>query len=329
MPIGAYAGLALTGASIKDAITDPRAQAESVLALGERLGTPCLLTAMDLSAEAEAFGASVRLSDGEMPALTGRLARTSADVDRMPSPAPGDGRTSVHLEAAAALVRASSGKPVLGGMIGPFSLASRLFGVAETLEATLSEPETMLLLLERVTPFLVEYSLAFRRVGAAGLIVAEPTAGLLSPRAFARFSVPFVRRIVAAAQGPAFSVVLHNCAARMAHLDSMLECGADFYHFGAPMDLPAAISRVDGRAVVCGNLEPTLIHAGPPQAVMAEAIALLDAIRLLGPGAKGRGFVLSSGCDLPPGTPLENIEALWVALDESCERRSAAGLEPQ
>ena len=309
MPIGAYAGLALTGGTVRDVLTDPAAQAAAVLALNERLGTPFLLTAMDLSAEAEAFGSEVRLTDDAMPALIGRLVTAATDVERLAVPAPGDGRTRVHLDAAALLVAASPQTPVLGGLIGPFSLAARLFGVAETLEATLSEPALILSLLERVTPFLIGYAREFRGLGAAGVVMAEPVAGLLSPRGLARFSTPFVKRVVDAAQDPTFAIVLHNCGAKIVHLERILESGAAMYHFGAPMDLPAALARAHGRVVICGNLDPTFIHAGPPSAVRAEARRLLAAT------TGNRAFVLSSGCDLPPGTPLENVEALCDAVD--------------
>ena len=307
MPIGAYAGLALTGGTVRDVVCDPGAQVAAVLALHERLDTPFLLTAMDLSAEAEAFGCSVRLSDDEMPALTGRLVTTSADVARLDVPIPGDGRTRVHLDAASQLVGAAAATPVLGGMIGPFSLAARLFGVSEALEATLAEPAVILALLERVTPFLVGYALEFRRAGAAGIIVAEPAAGLLSPRGLSRFSTPFVKQIVDAVQDPNFAIVLHNCGAKLVHLDPILDAGASIYHFGAPMDLPEALVRVNGRAIVAGNVDPTFIHAGPPSAVLAQATRLLEAV------AGNRGLVLSSGCDLAPGTPLENVQALCDA----------------
>ncbi len=193
-------------------------------------------------------------------------------------------------------------------MIGPFSLAARLFGVAEALEATLAEPAVILALLERITPFLVDYALEFRRVGAAGVIVAEPAAGLLSPGGLSRFSTPFVKRIVEAVQDPTFAIVLHNCGAKLVHLDKILEAGAEMYHFGAPMDLPAALARVDGRALIGGNVDPAFIHAGPPAAVRAEAVRLLELT------SGNRNFVLSSGCDLAPGTPLENVEALCAAV---------------
>ena len=73
MPIGVYAGLEITGATVKDVVTDAQAQTEAVLALHERFNTRVLLTAMDLSVEAEAFGSEVRLSADEIPIVIGRL----------------------------------------------------------------------------------------------------------------------------------------------------------------------------------------------------------------------------------------------------------------
>ena len=48
MPIGAYAGLALTGGTVRDVLTNPATQAAAVLALNERLGTPFLLEGQEV-----------------------------------------------------------------------------------------------------------------------------------------------------------------------------------------------------------------------------------------------------------------------------------------
>jgi uroporphyrinogen decarboxylase len=309
MPVGAYVGLALTGGSVRDIVTDVQAQMNAVRALHERFHSPVILTAMDLSAEAEAFGSTIRMFENEIPAVIGRRVMSRAEIDRLPLPTPGAGRTCIHLEVAHRLVSSSGGTPVLGGLIGPFSLAARLFGVSEALEATISEPETLLCLIEKAARFLTEYALSFRAAGAAGVFMAEPAAGLLSPRGLAEFSASFVKRIVAAVQSRDFAIVLHNCGARIAHLAPTLESGAEIYHFGAPMDLPEALRRAMGEAILCGNLDPTaVLHDGTPETIHAAACHLLRE-------AEGNpAFVLSSGCDLPPGTPLENVEALYGAL---------------
>jgi uroporphyrinogen decarboxylase len=306
MPIGAYSGLAMTGATVRDAVTDPAAQVEAVRALHERFRTPLMLTAMDLSAEAEAFGCEIRFADAEIPTVVGRAASSAEDIRALPCPAPGDARTRVHLESARRLVAGSDGAPVLGCLIGPFSLAGRIFGVSEALELTVVAPRTLVPLLEKAAAFLVEYARAFREAGAAGIVMAEPAAGLLSPKGLSEFSSAYVRGIVDAVRAPSFTVVLHNCAARLVHLSSVLEAGTGFYHFGSPMDIAAALSRVDGGIVLAGNLDPSAVFlAGTPDEVREKTA------RLMADTASYPNFVISSGCDLPPGTPLDNLEAFF------------------
>jgi uroporphyrinogen decarboxylase len=308
VPIGAYSGLAMTGATVRDAVSDPAAQVEAVRALHERFRTPLMLTAMDLSAEAEAFGCEIRFAEDEIPTVVGRAASSAEDVRGLPRPAPGDARTRVHLESARRLAAGSDEVPVLGCLIGPFSLAGRIFGVSEALELTVVEPGTLVPLLEKAAAFLVEYARAFREAGAAGVVMAEPAAGLLSPRGLSEFSSAYVRAIVAAVRTPSFTVVLHNCAARLVHLSSVLEAGTGFYHFGSPMDIAAALSRVDGGIVLAGNLDPSAVFlAGTPEEVRDKTRGLLAAT------AEYPNFVISSGCDLPPGMRLDNLEVFYEA----------------
>ncbi len=306
MPIGVYAGLEITGATVRQAITDASAQAEAVLALHERFQTDVLLTAMDLSVEAELFGCQIRMDDDEIPTVVGRRVTSAEEVAALAVPPAGSGRSAVHLETAARLVRQQNGCPVLGGVIGPFSLAGRLFGVSEALELSLADPEILEALLNKVADFLTAYVLAFREQGAAGVIMAEPAAGLLSPRGLARFSSTFVRRIIQQTCTDSFTIVLHNCGAKLVHLPKILESGAEIYHFGAPMDLLQALAQVDDSVILAGNLDPSAVfHGGTPEEVEARTCELLQ-------GAAGkRNYVISSGCDLPPHTPVENLDAFY------------------
>ncbi len=309
MPIGVYAGLEMAKTTVRQAISDANIQAEAVLALHEYFQTPVLLTAMDLSAEAETFGCEIRMSDEEIPTVIGRLVTNRAQAESLPDPQPGDKRTHVHLDAARKLVSSHKNVPVLGGLIGPFSLAGRLFGVSEALELTINDPDLMIFLLEKATRFLTEYSRAFREAGASGVIMAEPAAGLLSPRALAKFSSVYVKRIVDAVQTENFAVVYHNCGAKIAHLPKILEAGPEIFHFGAPMDLLAALEQVDGMVILAGNLDPTAVfYSGTAEEVHNQTTQLLKSTK------QYRNYVISSGCDLPPGTPLINLETFYETV---------------
>lgn len=308
MPVAVYPGLALTGASVSDAVSNPAAQVEAQVALYERYHTPVVLSAMDLSVEAEAFGCAVQLSETEMPTVTGRLVAGLEEARRLAVPRAGDKRTAVHLEVVRRL-HALPGRPVvLSDCIGPFSLAARLVGVSEAMELTLTEPDLMQLVIEKCTRFLIDYLRALRAAGADGALMAEPAAGLLSPRGMAEFSSSWIRTISGELADADFTLVLHNCAAKLVHLPALLHTGLKTFHFGSPMDLGAALGRVPSDVVLCGNLDPSAVFCQlPPAEISARVSDLLNAT------AGQNNHVLSSGCDLPPGTPLASLDAFFAA----------------
>jgi uroporphyrinogen decarboxylase len=309
MPIAVYPGLALTGATVRDVVTNPQAQVDAQAALRARHGSPFVLSAMDLSVEAEAFGCTVVMSDTEVPTITGRLVTSLAQAQHLAVPQPGDRRTAAYLEAAR-LLRQSPGEPfVFSGCIGPFSLAARLVGVSEAMEFTLAEPDLMHTLLEKSASFLASYLKAFQAAGANGIIMAEPAAGLLSPRGMALFSSAYIKQIARQLDDDRFTIVLHNCAAKLLHLPAILDTGLKTFHFGAPMDLVGALDKVSPHVVLCGNLDPTGTFV---QATLAEITE--RTVQLLEVTARHRNFVISSGCDVPPRAPLANLDAFYQAV---------------
>lgn len=312
MPIAVYPGLALTGAKVSDIVTNPHAQFDAQAALRERYNSPFALSAMDLSAEAETFGCAVMMSDTEVPTVTGRLIMNLEQAQKLALPQPGDRRTGVYLEAVR-LLRQLPGEPfVFAGCIGPFSLAARLTGVSEAMELTVTEPDLMHTLLDKSAAFLASYLKAFQAAGARGVIMAEPAAGLLSPRGMATFSSAYIKRIAAHLDSDNFSIVLHNCAAKLLHLPAVLETGLKTFHFGSPMDVVGALGKVSPDVVLCGNLDPTAAFVQSPPAEVTTRTA-----QLLAATAAHRNFVISSGCDVPPNAPLASLDAFYQAVNSA------------
>ena len=319
MTIGVYAGLEIINASVIDAVTSAQVQTEAILALHEYLGTEILMTAMDLSVEAELFGCQIKLTEDEIPTVIGRKITSAKAIEGMPIPAPNSGRARVQLKTVENLVRASD-KPVLGCMIGPFSLAGRLFGFTEVMELSITEPDALERLLDKVSRFLAEYALAFRNSGAAGVIMAEPAAGLLSPRGLAQFSAKYIRAISEQTANHGFTILYHNCGARLVHLEKILEAGLEIYHFSSPMDILNALSMVEDRIILSGNLDPAAVFlAGSPEFVRKKTRELMSQ------AVGHRNFVIASGCDIPPHTPLANLEAFYQAVRSFPQRGFSKG----
>jgi uroporphyrinogen decarboxylase len=312
MPIAVYPGIALTRGKVRDVVTNPQAQFEASAALRNRYHTPFALSAMDLSVEAEAFGCPIRMTDDEIPTAVSSVVANLEQAKALAVPQPGDKRTKVYIETVALLRKLPDQPLVLGGCIGPFSLAGRLVGLSEICELTLTDPDLVRAVLEKCTEFLAAYVKAFKIAGADGLIMAEPAAGLLSPRGLSAFSAAYIKRIVQAVESGQFQVILHNCGAKLVHLPAVLESGPSAFHFGRPMDLAGALGRVPTTTVLCGNLDPTAVFLqSPPEQVAAKASELLAAT------CSHRNFVISSGCDVPPASPLANLDAFYATAPEA------------
>jgi uroporphyrinogen decarboxylase len=309
MPIAVYPGIAFTGAKVRDVVTNAQAQAEASIALRERYRSRFALSAMDLSVEAEAFGCQIHMTDDEIPTALGSLVTNLDQAKALPVPQPGDKRTGIYLETVSRLKKLPDEPLVLGGLIGPFSLAGRIVGLSEACGMTITDPALMHLVLAKSTEFLIAYARAFRTAGADGVVMAEPAAGLLSPKGMAQFSSAYIRQLVAAIEDRAFTLVLHNCAAKLVHLPAVLESGARAFHFGAPMDLVAALGKVGADVVLCGNLDPTAVFwQSTPGQVRTKTADLLQRTRAF------KNFVASSGCDVPPASPLANLDAFMQTV---------------
>lgn len=306
MPVLSFPGAGLAGTTVRGMVTDPALQTAAQLALHDRLKTPFMMSAMDLSTEAEEFGATILMEDWEVPTVTGRLVTTMEEIERLQVPSVGSKRTTVYLRTVEQLRGSGRNAIILGGMIGPFSLAGRLFGVSEALAETAGDPGAMHALLAKATTFLSAYAAAFKAAGAHGLVIAEPTAGLMSPQSAALFSSPYVKQIREAVEDASFAVILHNCGARISHLQATLASGAHILHFGKPMDIVSALAQVPEGTVLCGNLDPSEVFVGLSAGEVAERTATL-----LAKTAARRNFVISSGCDIPAGAPMQNLEAFF------------------
>ena len=144
------------------------------------------------------------------------------------------------------------------------------------------------------------------------MVLAEPLAGRISPDQEREFSAPYVRRIVRAVQEEAFPVIYHNCG-NYAYLmtASLRENGCMAYHFGASVDLKQMLDRIGPDRLILGNISPSAQFRNGTPETMAQAVReLLEAC------GGYENFIPSSGCDVPPGSPWENIEAFF----ETCKK---------
>ena len=150
-----------------------------------------------------------------------------------------------------------------------------------------------------------------KETGISGVIMAEPAAGLISNDDCITYSTTYVKKIVEAVQDDSFMVILHNCGNTGHCTDAMVKSGAKGLHFGNRADMAQALRECPEDLLVMGNIDPVgIMQQASPEKVREETLALLNAT------AEWDNYILSTGCDVPPHTPFENISAFYEALEE-------------
>lgn len=311
MPVLSFPGIKLTGLTVVELINSSELQAKTMKAVAERCDTAASLSMMNLSVEAEAFGASVRYSDDEVPTVIGKLIDTMEDAQALKVPKVGDGKTGIYIEAIRQALELITDRPVLAGVIGPFSLTGRMLDLTEVMIKCYTDPEIVHEVLGKAAKFLTDYILAYKNIGANGVVIAEPAAGLLSPELCEEFSTTYVKQIVQAVQDENFAVIYHNCGNTVPLINSIKTIGALGYHFGNAIRLLDNLKLLPQDKLVFGNVEPAgVFRNGTPESVRAKTL------EIMGECGSYRNFVISSGCDLPPLTPWDNIDAFFSAVKE-------------
>lgn len=310
IPIMTHPGIELIGHNVKEAVTQGDVHFAAIKELYNRYPSAATTVIMDLTVEAEAFGAEVTYPENEVPSVSCRLLHNMGEVQALQIPSLDKGRIPQYLKANRLTAEYVKDKPVLAGCIGPYSLAGRLYDMTELMMAMYTDPQTVHILLDKCTSFLINYCNALKQTGVNGVIIAEPAAGLLSNDDCYEYSSIYVKKIIENIQDNHFSIILHNCGNTGHCTQAMIATGAASYHFGNRIEMIEALHNCPSEVLVMGNLDPVGIFK------MASAREVeIATTELLERTAAFNNFVLSTGCDVPPKTPEANIEAFYRALN--------------
>ena len=99
VPIMTHPGIELIGRRVVDAVSDGRVHADAVKALAAKYPTAAATVIMDLTVEAEAFGADIVKEPDEVPAVRGHLLDGVADIKKLEVPSLRAGRVPEYIKA--------------------------------------------------------------------------------------------------------------------------------------------------------------------------------------------------------------------------------------
>ena len=315
VPIVGNTAARVIGAKVSALRRDGPLLARAQLAAYRRFGYDSVRIFTDLFVLAEAMGARVTVPEDETAYLAAPALASLADLDRLRVPDPRrDGALPALLEASRiAVAEVGSEVASTGAVLGPFTCASFLAGASELARLTLRDPAAVHRLCARSLEACLALADALLDVGCTpSLTDAMSSCSVISPRAFAEFSAPYLGRLVEHVHARGRKVTLHICGDTRRIWEAMVATGADCLSLDNDADLALARAEVGDRVRLMGNVRPSeIMLQGTPAQVRRAVVECLRKAH-----DSPRGFVVASGCSLATETPFANIDAMMDAVRE-------------
>lgn len=298
----------LSGVPIDDYVRNGETLARCQLNALEKYGYDSVFSVMDVCVETESIGSVLQYHRNQYPVVKRYALSKNTDPDKLEVPDPlKAGRMPEMLEAIGTL-RNSAGNSVLvvGCVLGPFTLASQLLGLEDTLYLAVDDPERLERLMDYTTEVIIRFGQAQVQAGAHLPLVFDPSASpaVIPPKFFRELELPRLTKIFSAfSKAGVAANWLHIAGPVIPILPYYQKAGANIGNFDYCVPAEEAESILP---TVCldGNIKSLLFVEGTPEEVEAEAMKLLRVFQDRG------GFILSSGCEIPPESRPENVAAM-------------------
>lgn len=306
IPLIGAPGAKLTNTTYKQNLTDTRIQYSSVKAIFTRFLPDGIFPFMDLTVEAEALGLSIKFPENEPPSIINHPVKDIESLNIIRKSWKGiSGRMNIFIDVVKKMAEELN---TLKGayVIGSFTLAGELMGVNDIAINTLLMPDLVKDVIDFSVEVISSYTSALFDAGADVVVVLEPTAVILSPAMYEEFSLkPFKKLLSNVGDKP---LILHICGNTTHLVENMSKSGAVGLSLDSDVNFSEVIKKVPENIALIGNINPVkVIMQGTPPIVEKEVMELKDKMK------DYENFILSSGCDIPFDTPLENIEAFMRA----------------
>lgn len=290
-----------------------------------------------LLVEAEAFGAKINIKKDAYPSIAEYPLKSvkgyenidSVDIER-------SDRVKTIVESIGLLKKQLGDEAFITcSLLPPFMIASQLMDGSRMLIEMMKDPDNFHALLEVLTDGCITFADMMFDAGADGAFIENGgnTSDLFSLEMAKEFGFQYSKRLYSHIQSSGGYVISHNCSNHaFFELEMALEPDALNFFFGNVETLGkkygvdclkihnhehiGCTERYcfrdfkdfrDSGVCIMGNINPYIFSSVEGHNIAAEVKNCMDA-------APDKGFILSTGCEIPLSAPQEEMEILWESM---------------
>lgn len=301
------------GAKASDYYHSAELMAELEIALFERLHHDSVGISTSLRGVAEAMGAKVGYPDYNISYLLEPAVKSVDEIEYLKVPDPlKDGILPILIEAIRLTRDALIDKvDVSASMSGPFSVAASVVGTENLMKWMIKYPKKIHTLMEIVAEANNRYIEEVAKLGVSiGFADPVSSTSLISPKQFREFSLPALQKNVDKIKETTGSAPsIHICGKSKEIWEDVVNTGISNFSIDNVEDLEEAKEIMGDRVVITGNVPPVdVMHLGTKEDISKSVKECIKK----GHDSKN-GYILSTGCQIPMHTPMENIEMFMEA----------------
>lgn len=249
---------------------------------------------------------------GLIPVEEAVLIADEKDVDKLPMPSCQELISSGKLDSARETIRDAGESMFMAAWAPSFTVEYLTVarGKAQAMIDIVERPQFAHHALAKATDISIQAALALAAVGIDAVMIGETFGGVIGPRLFEEFCLPYMRRFVEALRPRGVLVYVHTCGNATRLLETLADTGA---HCIEPLDPLGGVSvadakrRIGKRVALMGGVHTVKLAQGTLREVEA------DCQRCLREGAPGGGYILACGDMLPTETAQDKVHAMVQA----------------
>ena len=316
MPITMMFAADTAGVHYRDYASDGAVLAHAQMMTAERYGFDYVSAISDPAREASDLKAAVEWFDDQPPAIIESQAllgdKTALAGLRLPNPAA-PGRMRDRVNAVRLLAEAAGAERIVEGWVeGPCAMSADLRGLNTLMLDYHDDPDFV----DQLTEFVLAMEIAFAKAqieaGASLIGIGDAAASLIGPKIYERFVLAGECRLVRAIHEMGALARLHICGNTRRILKGMGQTGADIVDLDYLSPIHEGRAAMGEHQMLLGNIDPVrALRDGTPESITA---ALAECHR-----QAGSRYIVGAGCEVPRGTPAENLMAMRRYACENSE----------